>query len=172
MLEIRDETPADHQDVERVVEAAFESPVEARLVAALRKSAQPRVSLVAVKDGALVGHVFFSPVRVGADDRSDPPAMGLGPVGVLPDLQGEAIGSKLCVAGLERVRALGSPFCVVLGHPTYYPRFGFIPASEHGLRYEDYDPTPAFMVRELQPDGLRGVSGIVHYDPAFVANAR
>ena len=169
MLEIRDETPADYEAVERVIEAAFGSPVEARLVALLRKSAHPQVSLVAVQDGELVGHVFFSPVRVGTDDARAPPALGLGPVGVRPDLQGEAIGSRLCRAGLERVRALGSPFCVVLGHPSYYPRFGFAPAEERGLHYEDTEPTPAFMVQELQPGGLRGVSGAVHYDPAFSA---
>ena len=171
-LEIRDETPADHAVVEKIVEAAFGSPLEARLVADLRTTLGPLISLVAVRDGEVVGHVFFSPVRIADDDARDPPGMGLAPVAVRPDVQNGDIGSQLCRAGVERVRALGSPFCVVLGHTDYYPRFGFTPASEHGLSYENYGPTPAFMVQELEPGGLRGVSGIVHYDPAFLPTNR
>ncbi len=166
---IRPEEPADTAAVYEIVERAFGSPLEARLVDELRETADPRVSLVATCDDRVVGHVFFSPVRVGADDPSDPPAMGLGPVGVLPDRQGEAIGSKLCVAGLERVRVLGSPFCVVLGHPTYYPRFGFAPAAARGLYFLAGVDLPAFMVLELEPGALGGRAGLVRYAPEFDA---
>jgi putative acetyltransferase len=125
------------------------------------------VSLVALCDGALVGHIFFSPVTIAAAPVELVP-MGLAPVGVLPAYQRAGIGGALVRAGLAACRALGARAVVVLGHPSYYPRFGFVPARRFGLHCEYVPPDDdAFMARELQPGALAGVTGVVRYAPAF-----
>ena len=129
---------------------------------ALREAADPDiVSLVAEHDGALVGHVFFSPVTI----ETDPPlaGMGLGELAVRPDLQRQGIGAALTEAGLARLTALGYPFCIVIGVPEYYPRLGFEPGADHGLRCQWEVPAASFMVRILDPAGMAGVSGVARY---------
>lgn len=163
-VSIRAEAEDDVRAVHEVNTSAFGSPQEARLVDALRMAAQPLVSLVAEKDGAVVGHILFTPVTLA--DSSDL-IMGLAPMAVMPDFQGSGIGSSLVRAGLERCKELGAGAAVVLGHPEYYPRFGFVPAARFDLRCE-YDISPeAFMAVELRPGALRGVSGTVRYHTAF-----
>lgn len=147
--------------------AAFETDAEARLVDALRASGALTLSLVAVGDGGIVGHIAFSPVSVVAEGR-EAQGIGLAPMAVDPSLQRQGIGGRLIAEGLQRLRAQGHPFCVVLGHVDYYPRHGFLPAGSHGLRWE-HGHDEAFFVQELTPGGLRGVSGVVHYGAAFDA---
>lgn len=145
--------------------SAFETPAEANLVDALREQAQPLVSLVAEDDGAIVGHILFSPVSL-----SGHPAlriMGLGPMAVAPEHQRKGIGSALVRAGLERCRQRDFGAVVVLGHPAYYPRFGFSSSARFGLGCEYDVPEEVFMVVELQPGFLRGASGKVMYHAAF-----
>jgi len=164
-IRIRPEEPRDHARVREIVAAAFGQPDEARLVDALRGRVDPEISLVAeTPDGRVVGHIFFSPVHVGGDGRC---AMGLAPVSVDPACQNAAIGSRLCREGLEACRALGEDVVFVLGHPSYYPRFGFQPARPHGLYYEDERFDGAFFVAELAPGALDGFRGEVRYHPAF-----
>lgn len=166
MLSVRPEKPEDIPAVRHVNEQAFDGPQEAALVDALRKAARPFVSLVAIEDGQVVGHIAFSPVTIegGGSVRK---AMGLAPMGVLPEHQRRGIGSRLVRAGLEECRRLGCEIVVVVGHPEYYPRFEFSPASEQGLRSEYEVPEEAFMVTELQAGALRGVRGLVKYHAAF-----
>ena len=166
MLRIRAETPADHPAVRRVNEAAFEQQSEADLVDALRPVAEPQVSLVAEQDGTVVGHIFFSPVEVVGEDESFT-AMGLAPMAVLPAYQGRGIGSALVREGLRACARLGHDVVFVLGHPNYYPRFGFVPAHRKGLGCTYDAPDEAFMVIELQPGALGGRTGVVHYRPEF-----
>ena len=165
-MEVRPEAPADRAAVRRVHEAAFGRPDEADIVERLRARAVPYLGLAAVRDGAVVGHIAFSPVtlepaRPGLDVR------GLAPMAVLPAHQRAGVGSALVRAGLAACRRDGAAAVVVLGHPDYYPRFGFRPASTFGL-HSTYDaPDEAFMALELTSGALDGVRGTAHYHPAL-----
>jgi len=177
-MKLRLETEADHVAVHNIHAAAFETDAEARLVSALRANAHPIVSIVAVDDSEEVfGHILFTPVTLSPELSPEPrpetsptPAetiMGLAPMAVSPALQRQGIGSDLVRAGLEQCAEIGTLAVIVLGHPDYYPKFGFQPASTFGLR-STYDvPDEVFMARELVPDGLADRNGIVHYHPAF-----
>jgi putative acetyltransferase len=165
LVHIREERKEDFEGVRRVNEAAFVQPAEADLVDALRSGGAVTVSLVAEVKGQIVGHILFSPVTVqGADDLK---AVGLGPMAVLPEHQRRGIGSLLIKQGLEDCRKAGIQAVVVLGHPDYYPRFGFRRASSWGLRCEFDAPDEAFMALELIPNVLSGRSGVVNYHAAF-----
>ncbi len=162
-LTIRDESPGDAAALHAVVAHAFERPDEARLVEALRAAGKATVSLVAERDGHVVGHVLFSPVTL--DDA--PFGVGLAPLAVLPEEQYAGIGSALTRAGLERCRADGVATVVVLGSPKYYGRFGFEAADAHDLKCEYDAPPGAFQVIALVPGALAGKSGLVRYASEF-----
>jgi putative acetyltransferase len=134
-------------------------------VDALREQAEPIVSLVAEDRGAIVGHIMFSPVTLSGHPTLR--LMGLAPMAVVPTHQRQGIGSALVTAGLEHCRQLGIAAVVVLGHPAYYPRFGFWPSTRFGIGCEYDVPDDVFMVMELEVGALRGVSGTVHYHAAF-----
>jgi putative acetyltransferase len=162
---IRSEEPKDYSAVHAVNESAFETPAEANLVDVLRREAFPIISLVSEDREAIVGHVMFSPVSLTG--HPDIKIMGLGPVAVSPEHQHKGVGSALVTAGLEKCKALGFGAAIVLGHSTYYPRFGFIPSIRYGIRCEYDVPEDVFMVIELQPGFLQGATGIIKYHPAF-----
>lgn len=166
MIVVRTESLEDHKSVRRVNELAFEQPNEADLVDALRANARPYVSLVAVVDELVVGHIFFSPVSIESENSAFT-AMGLAPMAVLPEYQNQGIGSQLVREGLKECERLGEDIVVVLGHPNYYPRFGFAPASLKGLRSEYDVPDEVFMVLELREGALGGRRGLVKYHPEF-----
>jgi putative acetyltransferase len=168
VLTIRPEQPADHEQVFRVNHLAFGQPDEARLVEALRRSPAfiPELSLVAVEDDRVVGHILFSriAVRSGATTHD---ALALAPMAVLPEHQRQGVGSSLVRRGLADARGLGYGVVVVVGHPEYYPRFGFIPGEPLGIR-PPFEVSPgAFMVLELQPGARADVHGDVEYPPEF-----
>jgi putative acetyltransferase len=163
---VRAETPEDYPSVRRVNELAFGRESEAALVDALREAARPYLSFVAVADGLVVGHIFFSPVSIEAADSATA-ALGLGPVAVLPEYQNQGVGSRLVRHGLAECARLGHDVVVVLGHPEYYPRFGFTPARQKGLSCEYPVPDEVFMVVELRPGALGGRQGLVKYRPEF-----
>ncbi len=119
-------------------------------------------------NGQVVGHVLFTPVRLVADTGETINGTGLAPLAVHPEYQNQGIGSILCEAGVEEMRDSGVPFVVVLGHPAYYSRFGFEPATECGFRcaYEDV-PAEAFMIKIFQPQVLEGLSGAIYYRQEF-----
>lgn len=166
MIFIRPERPEDYSAVFEIHRRAFGREAEAKLVEALRHVADPQISLVAVRADRVVGHIFFSPVTVEGPHASLR-ALGLAPMAVLPELQNRGIGSALVRAGLEAARRAGHRIVVVLGHPDYYPRFGFEIASRTGIRYEHPVPDEAFMVLELETGALRGHTGVVKYLPEF-----
>ena len=163
---IREEQPEDRSAVYEVNRQAFETPAEADLVDALRPIAEPFLSWVAVVDGRVVGHILFTPVRVMGEGR-ERAALGLAPMAVLPEFQNQGIGARLVRAGLDGCRALGHSAVVVLGHPDYYPRFGFESAAQRGLHYKDASFDPYFFVIGLAPGALEGLAGGVEYLPPF-----
>ncbi len=123
------------------------------------------LSLVAEGNGIVVGHILFSPVSLS--DRPGLNMMGLAPMAVTPERQRQGIGSVLVRHGLDRCRELGVGAVVVLGHPGFYPRFGFVPAAQFGIDCEYKVSREAFLVVELQPGYLRDISGTVRYHAAF-----
>lgn len=167
MIDIRVERPGDEAAIRHVNEQAFGAPGEARLVDRLRASHKVVVSLVAVRGGEVIGHILFSPVTV-AHAPASLRAVGLAPMGVLPECQHQGIGSRLVHEGLAACQAAGCDAVVVLGHVGFYPRFGFAKAGDAGLENE-YGATDAFMVRELREGALARVGGLVTYAPEFRA---
>jgi putative acetyltransferase len=164
-MHIRDERPEDAESIRAVNLAAFETNVEADLVDALREQATPIVSLVAEDAGSIVGHILFSPVTLA--ESPSLPMMGLAPMAVVPGRQRQGVGSRLVREGLERCRRAGTAAVVVVGHATYYPRFGFVPGSRFGIGSEYDVPDDVFLVCELRDGALRDVTGTVRYHPAF-----
>lgn len=163
---IRTEQTADLEQIYHVNEAAFRTPVEARLVDALRQQGIELISLVADDDGKVVGHILFSPVQL-VNETAVTPSVALGPMAVLPTYQNQSIGSRLVRAGLAACRAAGHDLVFVLGHPNFYPRFGFKPTAPFGIRSQFDVPDDVFMVAELQPNALTGKKGQVVYHSAF-----
>jgi len=166
MLIIRQETPEDMAAIRYVNEQAFGGAVEADIVEKLRERGVLTLSLVATQDNEIKGHIAFSPVKVESE-RSSFDAIALAPMAVLPAYQHKGIGSQLVRAGLEKCRQDGHKAMVVLGHPDYYPRFGFVPARTFNLKCEYPVPEEAFMALELRKGALANVSGTVKYQPEF-----
>ena len=164
-MRIRPEEGKDWAPVRLVNESAFETCVEARLVARLREEAQPVISLVAEENDEVVGHIIFPPVSLGGHAHLR--MMGLGPMAVLPKLQRKGIGAALIRAGLEQCKQLGAGAVVLVGHPEFYSRFGFRPASRFQLTCEFEVPEEAWMALELESEFLADVSGKIKYHPAF-----
>ena len=164
-MNIREERPADAERIRAVNLAAFETSTEADLVDALRQHGAPIISLVAEDHASIVGHILFSPVMLVGEPTLA--LMGLAPMAVVPARQRQGIGSGLVVEGLDRCRRANAAAVVVLGHAEYYPRFGFIPASQLSLRCEYDVPEDVFMVRELRDGALRGLAGTIRYHPVF-----
>jgi len=106
----------------------------------------------------LVGHIVFGPVEIDSPGR-EVRAIGLGPMAVDPDYQRTGIGRQLVEQGLRTCRKAGYKVAVVLGHPSYYPKFGFVLARTHGIHWEHEVPGDPFMVMELQAGALAGVRG-------------
>jgi putative acetyltransferase len=167
MTTIRREQPDDIAAVHAINKDAFGQCVEADLVDALRDGCPDALSLVAVSEGRVVGHILFTPVTI-LSGQGETRGMGLGPMAVASHRQRRGIGSQLVEAGLQILREEACPFVVVLGHPAYYPRFGFVPASRHGLTCQwEGVPDDAFMVLVLDKASMVGVSGTIRYRDEF-----
>jgi len=169
--EIRAEKAEDRAVIWEINRLAFGGEAEPNLVDKIRKSAGfiPQLSLVTLRQGRIVGHVLFSPIEIRTQDRPERsiPALALAPMAVHPDFQNQGIGSALVRRGLEICRDLGHNVVVVIGHPDYYPRFGFTSARALGLETPFPVPDEAFLAIELVPGSLHGVKGSVVYPPAF-----
>ena len=164
-MRVRPEESADRAAIHSLNTAAFGGPAEADLIDSLRGNASPLVSLVAIVDSAIVGHILFSPVLLLGCEHLR--VMGLGPMAVAPEHQRHGIGSALVREGLRQCRELRCQVVVVLGHPEYYPRFGFVPAVRYSIRSEYDVPDDVFMLAELEAEALKDVSGIIRYHEAF-----
>lgn len=167
MIDIRFEAPRDILRVHDINEKAFGQPVEADLVDRLRRFCPDALSLVAEEDGLIVGHIMFTPVVISDRERQIR-GMGLAPMAVQPRRQRQGIGSKLVVKGLEILRDRECPFIIVLGHPEYYPKFGFEPASRYGIESQwEGIPDEAFLILVIDQRAMRNVEGVARYRDEF-----
>lgn len=165
-MNIRKEKDSDKEQIWQVNAAAFETEAEANLVNALRDSGIPFISFVAEEDEEILGHILFTPVELVGDD-SGLRLMGLAPMAVLPKVQKKGIGSQLVRTGIIQCSTQGYDAIVVLGHPEYYPKFGFVPSIEYGIKSEYEVPDEAFMVLELKKSSMKGKKGMIKYHDAF-----
>lgn len=161
---VRCEHPDERSVVRSINTAAFGRPDEADLVDNLRSEGAVLFSLVAEVEQRIVGHLLFS--RMSIETKNGPvSAVALAPVAVLPDRQRQGIGGQLIRYGLELLRERGEQIAIVLGHPDYYPRFGF--STQKARALESPFPPEAFMALELSSDALEGIRGRVRYPAAF-----
>ncbi|MED2975019.1 N-acetyltransferase [Fictibacillus sp. B-59209] len=172
-MPIRIEKKEDFQTTEDVIKQAFKhapysDQKEHGLVKRLRSSKEfiPELSLVYEDGGKILGHILYTKVQLKNDTQSYE-ALALAPVSVLPSHQNLGIGKAFITAGLEKAKELNYKAVVVLGHPEYYPKFGFKKAALWGIKAPFEVPGELFMAMELQQDSLKGVQGIVEYSPAF-----
>ena len=167
-MPIRPEIPDDGPAIAALNREAFGGDEEADLIGRLQADGLAAVSLVAVEQGTIVGHILFSDLVVEIDGRKVR-AVALAPMCVRKDRQRRGVGTALVRQGLDAVRAAGYQAVIVLGHPGFYPRFGFSP----GLAEKLASPFAgsAFMALELAPGALAGTSGKVIYPAAFMLQA-
>jgi len=166
MITIREEQHQDRNAIREVNIQAFGQNQEADLIDKIRRSCNDLISLVALIKRTIVGHICFSPVTIESKVKTIQ-GMGLAPMTVLPAFQRKGIGTELVRDGIERVKKKGFPFIIVLGHASYYPRFGFEPASHYGIRCEWDVPDSAFMILLLDEPEMRESAGLARYLPEF-----
>lgn len=164
MEKIRPERPQDAPGIRRVLEAAFPTSAEADLVERLRRHSKAVIALTAEDVGEIVGHIVFSPLSL--EPLAGTVGLGLGPLAVMPDHEKHGVGRRLVQNGLAECRAWGARFVSVLGDPEYYGRFGFEPATGHGLLNE-FGADEHFMVFELRKGGLPPSGTLIRYAPEF-----
>lgn len=165
-IAIRSERREDSAAVIAINERAFAGTDESGLVEAIKQSGRPVISLIACSSGTPVGHIFFSPIQI----RSEGPTiatLALAPMAVLPAFQRRGIGTLLVEAGIKECARQGCQVVVVVGHPTFYSRFGFGPANGMGLRSVYSSVGDAFMALELSEGVLAGRTGVVEYPVEF-----
>ena len=167
-INIRNEAAKDIEPVREILRATFPTDAESKLVDALRANGKAIIALVAVWDEQVVGHILFSPVTItppgGASPLSEAKGIGLAPVAVRTDVQSQGIGSQLIREGLRLCKEHGYDYCVVLGGPNYYKRFGFEKASQFGVQNE-YGVDDEFMLIRFSKRGM--IQGLVKYSPEF-----
>jgi putative acetyltransferase len=161
-IDVREEHTLDVDAIRDVNKRAFGQDQEADIVDALRSNGAASLSLVATVDSLIAGHIMYSPVEIGRLE-----GIGLGPVAVLPEYQRRGIGSMLVETGNRWLEVARCPFIVVLGHPTFYPRFGFKPAGTLGVSCEWDVPDDVFQILVIDPLRMAGVSGVARYRREF-----
>jgi predicted N-acetyltransferase YhbS len=165
---IRAETPNDYLSITQINDAAFGQKNEGLLVENLRKTPAfiPQLSLVAEFRNRLIGHLLFYPIEI-KNEQEMFKTLALAPMSVLPEFQKKGIGEKLIRQGLKAAKKLGHKSVIVLGHPEYYPKFGFEPASRWGIKAPFPVEDKYFMAQELSPGALENVHGVVVYHDEF-----
>ncbi len=167
MIKVREENKNDIEAIRAVNDRAFNQPQEGMVIEKLRNSGCDILSLVAVKDNEIAGHILFSPVVLD-DHPGGTGGMGLAPMAVMQEFQGQGIGSMLVREGIKRLKERSVPFIIVLGHEQYYPRFGFEPASKYGIKCQwDGIPGAVFMIMILDRHRMKNVKGVARYRDEF-----
>lgn len=167
-IKVRTEVAEDHNCITRVNDLAFEQDNESILITKLRDTNEfiPELSLVAEVNNEVVGHILFYPVPV-VDGKTNHTSLSLAPMSVLPEYQNKGIGSELIKVGLEKARQLGYKNITVLGHPEYYPKFGFEKASKWNISAPFEYPDEALMAIELVENGMNNISGSLEFPAAY-----
>jgi putative acetyltransferase len=163
LIEIREERPDDVTAVREVNRRAFGQEQERNIIDALRTNRGALLSLVATVNGRVVGHIIYSPLSVGENVNG----VALGPMAVVPEYQRHGISTKLIETGNRKIKDAGYPFIIVVGHAEYYPRFGFRPAREYGIKCEWDVPDEVFMLQVLNEAKMPGASGLANYRHEF-----
>ncbi len=168
MLKILPESKHSFYDVKRINDDAFKREDEGRLIEALRSTVGfiPELSLLAYENSLPVGHILFSKIKIETQS-SVIETLALAPMAVIAKQQKQGIGSQLVLEGLRLAKELGFNGVIVLGHPQYYPRFGFEPASKFGIKPPFECPDEVFMALELQSGAFANVAGTVRYPIEF-----
>jgi predicted N-acetyltransferase YhbS len=163
-ITIEAETEEDYEQIARLHTIAFNGDGEAKLVKKLRSTPTyiRELSLVAKYRNAIIGHVLFYPIKIKAC-RKECDSLALAPISVIPRYQNRKVGSRLIKEGLEKAKRLGFKSAIVVGHPEYYPRFGFEKASKYGISTSLEVPDNALFAIELEKDGLKDCSGTIEY---------
>ena len=163
LIEIREERSDDVAAVREVNRRAFGQDQESNIVDALRTNGGALLSLVATVNGQVAGHIMYSPLTVAENVLG----VALGPMAVVPEYQRQGIGTQLIEAGNRKIKDAGYPFIIVVGHAEYYPRFGFRPANEYGIRCEWDVPDEVFMLLVVNEAKMQGASGLAKYRHEF-----
>ncbi len=168
-ITIRQESRQDLVRIKEINDRAFEQEDEGILINKLRKKDQfiPELSLVAEADETVVGHILFYPVIINSAHQKHT-TLSLGPMAVLPEYQKKGIGGKLINKGLIRAKDLGFRSVIVVGHPEYYPKFGFTKASKWSIKVPFEVPDEVFMAIEIVEGELQDKSGIIEYPAEFM----
>ena len=168
-MTIRQEKPEDIDEIHALNELAFGQPLEADIIDTIRNNCEEILSLIAIEGGKIAGHILFSPAVIkGPDGESR--GMGLAPMAVSPERQRKGIGTLLVRTGIEQLKKAQCPFIIVLGHPEYYPRFGFERASLYGVTCQwEGIPDEAFMILWLDRSKAAAVSSRATYRDEFKA---
>lgn len=164
----RQEIPKDYSAITNINNLAFNQPQEGLLIEKLRKREEfiPELSLLAFVDEEPVGHILFFPVNIQTD-AGPIPSLSLAPMAVLPDFQKKGVGKKLIEAGKSKANELNYGAIIVLGHPEYYPRFGFEMARKWNIRSPWNVPDEAWMAIELKDGALKNCEGMVVFPPEY-----
>lgn len=164
---VREERPADISAIRLLNREAFGSDVEGNLVDLLRRNGNVVLSMVAEEGDSIVGHILYSRVTISTGEGETRTALGLGPMAVLPSHHRRGVGKALVTASLDELRRRGDKLVVLVGHPEYYPKFGFRKGSDFRLRWDVECPGDAFMVLELIPGSAPPGGGVVRYGEEF-----
>ena len=163
-ISIRSEIPEDYDQITIVNDLAFNGKQEGELIIRLRRREQfiPELSLVCESNGIISGHILLFPIHIVSGNEKHP-TIALGPMSVRPGFQNKGIGSELVKEGLKRAGELGFESVLVLGHPKYYPKFGFRKASKWKIKADFDVPDEALMAIELKKGSLDFGGGIIDY---------
>ena len=165
---IRPESEKDYQVIKEINDAAFNQNNESLLIEQLRESPDfiPDLSLVAEMEGKIAGHILFYPVKIN-DGNAEYITLSLAPMAVHPDYQRKGVGGKLITEGKRRAKAMRYDSIIVIGHPEYYPKFGFEKASCFNIRPPFDIPEVAFLALELNEGALKNIRGFVEYPQPY-----
>jgi len=167
-VSIRDERKNDYDEIKKINDLAFGQENEGKMVEVLRKTLDynPELSLVAEIKNKIVGYILFYPIKI-KNKKGEFTVLSLAPMAVHPEYQNKGIGSKLVKSGIEIARGNGFGAVIVVGHPKYYPRFGFSHASKWGLKLPFDSPDDLFLALELKENYLKSCSGKVEYPKEY-----